>query len=103
MNKAKYEAMPADARAVIDANAGQAFARMAGPMWDNEAAAVSAMVRARPGNTISIISEEEKARWVAATLPVHAAWIEQVKARGLDGTKLIADARALVAKYEAAG
>ena len=103
MNKAKYEAMPAEARAVIDANAGQAFARMAGPMWDNEAAAVSAMVRARPGNTISIISEEEKARWVAATLPVHAAWIEQVKARGLDGTKLIADARALVAKYEAAG
>jgi GMP synthase (glutamine-hydrolysing) len=34
--------------------------------------------------------------------PVLAAWVEQVKARGLDGTKLIADARALVAKYEKA-
>jgi len=101
MNKAKYEALPADARAVIDANSGQAFARMAGPMWDNEAVAVSAMVRARPGNTISIISEEEKAKWIAATLPVHAAWIEQVKARGLDGAKLIAEVRALVAKHEA--
>jgi TRAP-type transport system periplasmic protein len=102
MNKAKYDGLPADARAVIDANSGQAFARMAGPMWDNEAAAVSAMVRARAGNTISTISEEEKAKWIAATLPVHAAWIEQVKARGLDGAKMIADARALVAKYEAA-
>jgi TRAP-type transport system periplasmic protein len=101
MNKAKYDGLPADARAVIDANSGQAFARMAGPMWDNEATAVSAMVRARSGNTISSISEEEKAKWIAATLPVHAAWIEQVKARGLDGAKLIADARALVAKYEA--
>jgi TRAP-type transport system periplasmic protein len=103
MNKAKYDAMPADARAVLDANSGQAFARMAGAMWDAEAVNVSAMVRARSGNTIASITEEEKAKWVAATLPVHAAWIEQVKARGLDGAKLIADARALVAKYEAMG
>lgn len=102
MNKAKYEAMPADVRGVIDANSGQAFARMAGAMWDNEAATVAAMVRARSGNTIITISEEEKARWIAATLPVHAAWIEQVKARGLDGARLIADARALVARHEAA-
>jgi TRAP-type transport system periplasmic protein len=102
MNKARYDGLPADLRAVIDANSGQAFAAMAGPMWDNEATAVSAMVRARSGNTISSISEEEKGRWVKATEPVLAAWIEQVKARGLDGAKLIADARALVAKYEAA-
>ena len=102
MNKARYDGMPADLRAVIDANSGQAFAAMAGPMWDNEATAVSAMVRARSGNTISSISEEEKGRWIKATEPVLAAWVEQVKARGLDGTKLIADARALVAKYEAA-
>ena len=102
MNKARYEAMPADARAVIDACSGQAFADMAGPMWDNEATAVSAMVRARSGNTISAISEEEKQRWIKATEPVHTAWIEQVKARGIDGAKMIADARRLVAKYEAA-
>jgi TRAP-type C4-dicarboxylate transport system substrate-binding protein len=102
MNKAKYDGMPADLRAVIDANSGQAFAAMAGPMWDNEATAVSAMVRARSGNTISSISEEEKGRWIKATEPVLAAWTEQVKARGLDGAKLIADARALVAKYEKA-
>jgi len=102
MNKAKYDGLPADARAVIDANSGQAFAAMAGPMWDNEATAVSAMVRARSGNTISAITEEEKQRWIKATEPVHAAWIEQVKARGLDGAKMIADARRLVAKYEAA-
>lgn len=101
MNKARYEGLPAEARAVIDANSGQTFARLAGAMWDAEAVAVSAMVRARSGNTISTITEEEKARWVAATMPVHTAWIEQVRARGLDGAKLIADARALVAKYEA--
>lgn len=102
MNRARYDAMPVEARAVIDANSGQAFSRMAGLMWDSEATAVSAMVRARSGNTISTISEEEKAKWIAATSPVHATWIEQVQARGLDGARLIADARALVAKYEAA-
>ncbi len=101
MNKARYEGLAPELRAVIDANSGQAFAALAGPMWDNEAQTVSAMVRARSGNTISAISEEEKQRWIKATEPVHSAWIEQVKGRGLDGAALIADARRLVAKYEA--
>jgi TRAP-type C4-dicarboxylate transport system substrate-binding protein len=101
MNKAKYEGLPADLKAVIDKNSGQAFATLAGNMWDEAGAAVLDMVKKR-GNTISSISEEEKARWIKATEPVHAAWIEQVKAKGLDGGKLIAAARALVAKYDKA-
>ena len=99
MNKAKYDGMPADLRAILDKNSGLAFAELAGNMWDNEAVTVSDLVRKR-GNTISVISEEEKALWIKATEPVHAAWIEQVKARGLDGAKLIAEARALVTKHD---
>ena len=99
MNKAKYDGMPADLRAILDKNSGLAFAELAGNMWDNEAVTVSDLVRKR-GNTISVISEEEKALWIKATEPVHAAWIEQVKAKGLDGAKLIAEAKALVAKHD---
>ena len=101
MNKAKYDGLPADLKAVMDKNSGQAFATRAGNMWDEAGAIVLDMVKKR-GNTIGSISEEEKARWIKACEPVTAAWIEQVKAKGLDGAKLVAEAKAIVAKYDKA-
>jgi TRAP-type transport system periplasmic protein len=101
MNKAKYESLPADLQAVIDKNSGMAFAELAGNMWDAEAVRVRDMVASR-GNTITILADDEKARWIKATEPVYGAWIEQAKAKNLDGPKLIEAARALVAKYDKA-
>ena len=98
MNKAKYESIPEDLRAIIDRNSGQAFAKLAGTMWDTEAVAVREKVAAR-GNTITQLDEAEKARWIAATEPVHATWIAEVGGKGLNGAELIAEARALVAKH----
>lgn len=100
MNRAKFDSLPADLQAVLNKNLGMVFADMAGAMWDAEAKNVSGMVRSRPGNSISTISEEEKAKWVKATEPVHTAWIEQMKGRNIDGAALISEARALIAKYE---
>jgi hypothetical protein len=70
-------------------------------MWDEAGAIVLDMVKKR-GNTIGAISEEEKQKWIKACEPVAAAWIEQVKVKGLDGAKLIAEAKALVAKHNKA-
>ncbi len=97
MNKARYDGLAPDLKAVIDRNSGMAFAELAGAMWDSEATRVSDMVRQR-GNTISSISEAEKARWMKACEPVTAAWIEQMKGRNIDGAKLIETAKALIAK-----
>ncbi|MCA3625846.1 MAG: TRAP transporter substrate-binding protein [Methylobacterium sp.] len=99
MNRAKYYSLSAELRAVLDKNLGMVFADMAGNMWDSEAKTVSAVVRSR-GNTITVISEEEKDRWIKATEPVHAAWIEQMKSRNIDGAALIAEVKSLIAKYE---
>jgi TRAP-type C4-dicarboxylate transport system substrate-binding protein len=101
MNKAKYESMPADLKTVIDKNSGMAFADLAGNMWDTEAVRIRKLVADR-GNTITQLDAAEKARWEEATKPVYGAWIEQVKAKGLDGNKLIEAARALVAKHDKA-
>ncbi len=101
MNQAKFAGLPAELRAVIDRQSGMAFSSAAGPMWDAEAKTVSDMVRAR-GNTISVLSAAEKARWVAATESVAPAWIAQMRERNIDGNALIAAAKALVAKYERA-
>ncbi|MGL4636951.1 MAG: TRAP transporter substrate-binding protein [Beijerinckiaceae bacterium] len=99
MNKAKYDGMPADLQAVIDKNSGMAFAEMAGKMWDAEAVTVRDMV-AKRGNTITVLADDEKARWIKATEPVHTAWIEQQKAKNIDGAKLIEAARALIKKHD---
>ena len=99
MNRAKFDGLSAELRAALNKTLGMAFADMAGTMWDNEAKSVSAMVKSR-GNTLTTISEDEKAKWVKATEPVHAAWIEQMKSKGIDGAALIAEAKGLVAKYE---
>jgi TRAP-type transport system periplasmic protein len=101
MNKAKFDGLPADLQAVMDKNSGMAFAELAGNMWDTEAVRIRDMVSKR-GNTITAISNDEKARWIKATEPVYTAWIEQMKAKNIDGAKLIADAKTLIAKYDKA-
>jgi TRAP-type C4-dicarboxylate transport system substrate-binding protein len=101
MNKAKYEGLPPDLKVAIDKNSGMKFAELAGNMWDDAGALILDMVKKR-GNTITTISTDEKAKWVKATEPVIDAWIKQAKDKGLDGGKLLEQARALVAKYDKA-
>ncbi len=101
MNKPKYESLPADLKKVFDANSGQVVAQMAGQMWDDQAKVVEEMVRKR-GNTVTSISEEEAGKWRKATEPVIEAWLKSAKERGIDADKLLANARALIAKYEKA-
>lgn len=98
MNKAKYDSMPADLRAIVDKESGATFAEFAGKMWDDQAVTVADMVRKR-GNTVTSIDDAEKAKWVAACEPVTAKWIEDMKAKGIDGAKLVVDVKALIAKH----
>lgn len=98
MNKAKYAALPADLKKVLDANVGQSFARLAGAMWDDRASDVREAVKAR-GNTVVELGPEEEARWRKGVEPVIDTWLRETRERGLDGGKMLADARALLAKH----
>ena len=98
MNRAKYEALPPDLQRVLDANSGQAGAEMAAKPWDEQGEQVEQMVRKR-GNQIITIAEEEKQRWIAATQPVVDGWLAKMRERGVDGGRLLEDARALIAKH----
>ena len=98
MNKASYERLPRESKAVIDNNAGQVAAGMAGAMWDIEARAAAAAARDR-GETVTVLTPEEVAQWRRATEPVVVAWQKQMKDRKLDGGKSLAAVRALLAKY----
>ena len=96
MNKRRYDTLPADLKKVIDANSGQPTAQAAGRMWDDQAVAVADTVKSR-GNTITQFDKAEAERWQKATQPVIEAWLKASKKIG--GDKLLADAKALLARY----
>ena len=98
MNKAAYDRLPRELKTVIDDNSGQPAAGMAGAMWDLEAAAVADMVRQR-GDAVTLLTAEQIAPWRKVTEPVITAWLRQMKERKINGGKLIAGVRALLAKY----
>ncbi|MBC7431384.1 MAG: TRAP transporter substrate-binding protein, partial [Rubritepida sp.] len=100
MNKAKYEGLPADLKAVLDANSGMAAARMAARPWDEQGPVVEEMVRRR-GNQVIELSAEETARWRVTTAPVITNWIAAMRERNIDGGALLEEARALVAQFAA--
>lgn len=101
MNKAKYDGLPADLKAVLDKNSGEAAARMAAVPFDKTAPQVIETVNRKNG-TIVTISEAEAQRWEKTTEPVIEAWTKQVKDRGVDGAKLVETIRGLIAKHEKA-
>jgi TRAP-type C4-dicarboxylate transport system substrate-binding protein len=98
MNKARYEALPGDLKAVLDANSGIETSKWVGRVMD-EGDAPGIEVAKKSGNKMIMLDEAEVARWKAAAAPVVDAWIEEMKAKGYDGAALVADAKALIAEY----
>ena len=99
MNPASYQNLPEELRQVLDEKSGQYGAQMAGRAFDALNDEVVALVTEN-GNTITEITEEEKARWIEATEPVITNWLAAAEENGLDGEALLEEARALIAKYD---
>lgn len=95
INRARYDALPMDLRKVIDANAGMAIAADVGRIWDAAEAPGRVAAEAR-GNRFIDLDSAEVERWRAASQPVIDRWVADI---GEDGPRLLAAARALVAKY----
>ncbi|MBX3634859.1 MAG: TRAP transporter substrate-binding protein [Rubrivivax sp.] len=98
MNKAKYEALPADLKKVIDNNSGQAAAALFGRTMDEGDKGGLALAQ-QAGNNIVNLDAAETARWQRAASGVRAVWYREVAGKGIDGQKLAAEAERLIAKY----
>ncbi|MBI4985197.1 MAG: TRAP transporter substrate-binding protein [Rhodocyclales bacterium] len=99
MNEAKYNALPADLKKVIDANSGAEASAWAGQVWDGTIEPGRKTAKDR-GNTFSEITAAEYARWEKATEGVAEEWIKDAAAKGADGKKLYEAARTLLNKYD---
>ena len=98
MNKEKYESLPDDIRAAIDAESGLKLAETAGQImldFDKPGRDIAEAA----GNSISVLPEAEVARFKAAAQPVIDDWIAEMDSKGIDGKALIEQARSLIKKH----
>ncbi len=98
MNRASYDRLPPDLKAVIDKNSGIETAAMFGRVMD-EGDKVGRGLAVAAGNNIVALDAAETQRWRRTAATVEADWIEEVGKRGIDGKQLAAEARALIAKH----
>ena len=98
MNKASYDKLPPDLKAVIDKNSGIETAAMFGRAMD-EGDKVGREIAEKAKNNIVALDMAETQRWRRTAASVETDWINEVKGKGIDGAKLAAEARALIAKY----
>jgi TRAP-type C4-dicarboxylate transport system substrate-binding protein len=96
MNRARYEALPPDLRAVIDANSGVEASAWAWRAMDEGDLAGIGVIERR-GNTIAMTDAALTAELVAVGERVAAAWVAEMTAAGLDAAGLVEKARAAMA------
>ena len=99
MNKAKYDSLPDDLKAVIDANSGLDFSIFAGGT-QADADGPARQIAVDLGNNIITVSEAETGEWRELVQPIYDSWVADMNGRGIDGQALIDEARALMAEYK---
>lgn len=88
MNKAKWEALPADIQGII-AQVNEEWIPKTGQAWDEMDKAGREFTTAR-ANQIVALSAEENARWAAAVQPILDAYVADMQAKGLPGAEALA-------------
>lgn len=97
MNWEAYEALPADLRAILDAETGKALSRRAGRVQAGADAVGRRIAVEENGNWLARLDAAETARWEEAAAPVYARWVARAREAGFDGEAAIVQARALIA------
>ena len=98
MNKDRYEGLPDDLKAIIDAHSGVGIADRAGAQWnDNELPGIK--MQEASGGEIVRIDAAAKATFDALSKSVEDRWITEMKDQGIDGAALVDAAKAAIAKH----
>lgn len=97
MNKQRYDALPADLKAVIDRNSGLALVERYGIVWDEATIAARDKVKAAR-HTVTMVSGAAYDDMRKRVEPVEAEWIAGSRVKGFDGASLLAAARGVSGK-----
>ena len=77
MTKAKYNALPAAAKQIIDANATEKDTREFGQFWDRVNDETAAQVKAMAGHTVVQPTAEQLAAWRQRMSTISEGWIKR--------------------------
>jgi TRAP-type C4-dicarboxylate transport system substrate-binding protein len=99
MNKARYEALPADLKRVIDDNTGMKWALRAGRGFDR--GDVAGLEATRGTGEFHEIAGSELAEWEAAAARTTEAYLKELDDQGLPGTETYGKVKAYVAECRA--
>jgi len=97
MNKDRYNSLPADLKAVIDANSGAAIAKMAGDVWMASEAPGKALQK-KSGSPVHNLDQAQTDAFSALSKTVVDRWVKEVTSKGIDGAGLVKAARSSVTK-----
>lgn len=100
MNKAKYDAMPADLKKVIDANSGLETSGWLGKTQQSNDVKGRAVADARKANVHSLTSADYDAFRKAAD-QVDDEWVKEITGKGHNGKLLLETAKSLIQKHTA--
>jgi len=99
MNKAKYDSLPADLKAVIDKNSGRELSAFLGKtQWGNDVPSRKVFAETA-GYTINQIPAAELQRWQQKTSEIDDAWVADMDKRGLNGKAMLKDALDLIKQH----
>ena len=91
MNSARYDALPAPARAAVDAVSGDALVTQFGGWWKNwERPGLELALQ--PGHIVEHLDPAELDAWRAATAPVIAKYLDNLARAGVPDTHAIYEA-----------
>ncbi|AOF87195.1 MULTISPECIES: TRAP transporter substrate-binding protein [unclassified Hydrogenophaga] len=99
MNKRKYTSLPPDIKKVIDDNSGLETSAWFGKVQQDHDPISRKMATDR-GNKVHVFSESETSEFVKLTGTIASEWVQEMDKRGQDGAKLLAGAKALIAKHK---
>jgi len=98
MNKERFEALPEDLQAIIEANSGRAFAEEIGEVWELEEN-TGKRQQFDSGGTILRLNQEVTDDINVRGQTIVERWIEEVSDKGIDGEAIIDAARTAVRKH----
>lgn len=93
MNQARYDSLPPDLKKIIDANSGAEPSAWVGKIFAEDAAPGRKSAEVRNNNFYTLPAAEWK-RWEKSTASVADEWVKDMNAKGLDGKRLLEEAKA---------
>jgi TRAP-type transport system periplasmic protein len=96
MNKAKYEALPEDLRAIIDRHTGGEFSLRLAKLRDAGDTAAKQRLKTDPAHVVIALTPEQREEMRKMIAPVVIDWANGLKQQGVDADRLLARAKELV-------